>query len=878
MMINPFFEIKYLELKWYDQETLTKVTESLLALDIEYNEQRKLFQIETTIYPKMVGISKGVLAVRFLDQHTDQPYIEITNGEKKYLSSIQDLETGLTWWIVKEQWIKKQNQWSSTTHNSVGTLRLMLRGEVCEVAINGCDFTLEQLEQYLRSFKNDLWELILDDNNVVQASKESKSIGFGEEVIACIDKLVDHAEKVLNNPKVELREVQSLKPRKSVKPVNRTFMELATKTNQRFLTSRATEPSYNVAENRYVLFALGRCYRIIKQIVILAENKKQRLQHMTEKLKTQHDAFQDYVKVDPDLFDSDLKKIEERTSLEYWQKKLDTDLNSNNIILGESVCTELLTIKIENKRNNGDGFFIQVLNKNGDFKKPPSGYYHLLLRNRFSKLLDIFEYNMELEVNCDFDIIRNDDNGKRIVKFWFNRIQSIKLLGFSDVIENAKKSYSKEYELGKDLASKDWLKKLAKKDLDEQEKEKNALRNRIQYYTKNQELCAYVFEKVQPKFRLLKEIIQNFKRLGIKSSSYFPNSMTFVQNQNYQGIHNHYKTIRDITNLHDENLLISLEEIEEIGLVNMPLLYERWTLLQIILVLKGVFRFIPLENWKYKVIEAIKGNQEEIYINLSNDHAKRYITLWYEKKLQNNKRPDFILDLTWFNQNDHNFQRPQYKRFVLDAKFYDKSTFIKAGGMMSKIDELYEHKNYSEDRNNPVFLIHPCQNLIDIQRTAQTWGTRSFLGEIDILGNEEYYAHKKGAIFLNPIDRTFYSDELQRLLGMFLQYKLEDSEGNTNSDRTLAVPICIRCGSTHIMDTPKSDGYYDQNGQWKKRTSRSVWMVCGECEQMQIYNHCSSKNHSSRLIKNGLYWSYHSARASELFNMKCPECGEWGGW
>jgi len=198
---------------------------------------------------------------------------------------------------------------------------------------------------------------------------------------------------------------------------------------------------------------------------------------------------------------------------------------------------------------------------------------------------------------------------------------------------------------------------------------------------------------------------------------------------------------------------------------------------------------------------------------------------------------------------------------------------------MSKINELYEHKNYSEDDQNPVFLVHPCKNLIDQQVTAQEWGKYSFLGELDCLNDEIFYSHNKGAIFLNPIDRNLYSDELQRLLGMFLQYKLETSETDPNNDRTFAVPICIRCGSNHILKIEKSSGYYNKVGEWIKRTPRSVWMQCVECEQMQIYNHCSSNTqNSTRLIKNGLYWSYHSARALEPFNMKCPECGAWGAW
>jgi len=123
-----------------------------------------------------------------------------------------------------------------------------------------------------------------------------------------------------------------------------------------------------------------------------------------------------------------------------------------------------------------------------------------------------------------------------------------------------------------------------------------------------------------------------------------------------------------------------------------------------------------------------------------------------------------------------------------------------------------------------------------------------------------------------------YSDELQRLLGMFLQYKLDSDMHRYGSDKTLAVPMCIRCGSNNFVKIEKNTVWYDKDNVQRTKTQRSVWMTCSECEQMQVYNHCSSRNHQSRIIKNGLYWSYHSARAIEMFNIKCPECGSWGGW
>lgn len=865
-MMNPFFEIKYLELNWYDQKTLTKVTESLISLDTEYDEEHDLFRAETTIYPKVKGVKKGLLGIRFINQKSDTPYIEMPNGEKNYLTSIIDPETNLIWWIAKDRWIKEHKQWSSIAPNIVGTVRFILQGKPCEIAINGSDFTVDQLDQYLRTFKDDLWELILDESSAVQAkAKSAQTIGIGEDAIDCIAHLVDHAQKVLKNPKVELREIQTLKPRKEVKPVNRTFMELSTKSNQKFLTSRATEPSYNVSENRYVLFALERCYRIIKQIVILANNKKQRFQNMVEKLQSQHDALKNFIKVDRDLVVSDLRKIGEKRKNSFWQKYIDTRISKLNIPFSDTPLANNFKIKIENQTKNRDGFFIQIWHK-GKFVKPTTNKSYILgLKDDLKSLIEVLDSGMELEFNCDLTPLYYEN----CVIFNFKNIHKIIFIN-SDSMKKALKSYEEEKKIGVQLAANDWLKPLSKNELEEQEKEKVALRNRINFYNESQKLCEFVFEKVEPKFRLLKSIINQIKVLGIKSSSYFPNSMTFVQNPNYQGVHNNYKVLRDVMNLQDENLLISLEEIDEIGLINMPLLYERWTLIQIILVLKDVFRFIPLDDWKYKIIDAIKTNKEGIAIYLVNEQAKRSLTIWYEKKLPNNRKPDFMLDLVWYEERDFHNLNKKSNRFVLDAKFYDKQTFIREGGMMSKINELYELKNYSEDGQNPVFLIHPCDNLIDQRVTAQEWGKYSYLGEMD--------SYDKGAVFLNPIDRNLYNDELQRLLGMFIQYKLENSETDPNSDKTFAVPICIRCGSNHIVSIQKSEGYRDKDGAWRKRTPRSVWMQCVDCEQMQVYNHCSSKKHNRRLIKNGLYWSYHSARALELFNMKCPECGEWGGW
>jgi len=877
-MMKPEFEIKYIEVQWYDKETVTKVTESLVSLSTEYNDDIECFECETTIYPNTKGL-RGQLAVRFLHNKQVTPYIELPSGGAQHLSPIKDIDTGKTWWVVKDSWDKQNKFWRHTGINTAGTLKLILQEQACHVLIGSVDFTLDQLEMYLSSFKDDLWELVLDDSSSIQADRPSDGIGVNEEVIECIRHLISNAEKVLKNPKVELREIQTIKPRKAVRPVNRTFMELVSKTNQRYLTSRATTPSYNVAENSYILFALERSYRIIKQVSILSGNKFKRYANTVTKLQHQHDSFTDTVTVNKELVVKDLGIIRERCHIEYWQDLLSQKLTANNVSLEHQHYNHNeLYIRTQGYSNDRyskekDGFFIETFN-NALWGKENNKTTILSFKHAFPELLKC------LEPNSEYKIIGTGHRHEtqRAVIYSFSTLSLIELRS-TQGFQGARKKFEEEKQIGTELNASAWKRKLSRNELEEQEKEKTALLNRIAFYSENQKLSKYVFEIVEPKQRQLFKIIKALRKLDIKPSSYFPNSMTFVQNPHYQGIHNGYKTLRDVTNLADDQLLVNLEEIDAIGLVNMPLLYERWCLLQIIKVLKESFRFIPKNNWKYQLIDAIKTNKVDIEVSFSNIDAKRFITLTYEKTLDSGKRPDFVIDLDWYADNDHQNQCLQKKRFVLDAKFYDKNTFERFGGLMGVVDILYNQKNYRESTDNPVFIIHPCNNVLPERVTSQEWGRNSFLGELPIGKSSLNPDHQYGGVLLNPIDKRLYSDELQRLLGLFLQYKLESSgtlDNERSDDRTVSKPFCIRCGSVNIRTNDKPSYYYNSQGQKVNRTSRSVWMQCNDCEQFISFNHCRSTN--TRLIKNGFYWTYHSARAIEPFNNKCPKCSEWGAW
>lgn len=876
--MKPIFEIKYIEIQWYDESTITKVTESLTNLSLEYNNRTKIFECETTIYPNTQGL-RGQLGIRVLDNSQVTPYIELPKGQVKNLSPIKDIDTGRTWWIVKDSWDKQNQFWTHTGINTAGKLKFVLQNQKCHVFIGAMDFTYDELEIYLSSFKDDLWELMLDDSSAIQTNKSTNGIGVNESLIECINRLISHAEKVLETPKVELREIQDLKPRKAVKPVNRTFMEIVSKTNQRFLTSRATVPSYNVSENRYVLFALERSYRIIKQIAILSGNKSNRYTNMVVKLKDQYNALSDCVMADRDLVAKEYRVLRERSQIRFWQDLFLEKLRGNNIQFVDvhRNQTELYirtqgyaTIKDSNEKY---GFFIEIF-RNGIWGRDYERTTILSFRYNYQTLLQCLEPYTEYKI---IGQVRSNVNTNSVI-YNILRLNQIEIIETSKRIK-AQENLKKEEQLAINLIKDGWKKKLDTNELKEQEQEKTALMNRVDFYTENQRRADYVFKQVAQKQKQILKIIKALRKFDIKPSSHFPNSMTFVQNPHYQGVHNGYRLLREQTNLADEDILVHLEEVDSIGLVNMPLLYERWCLLQIIRVLKDGFRFVLKEGWKYQLIDAVKNNKTDIQINLANTDSKRFITLTYEKTLDSGKRPDFVIDLEWYSESDVVNGHPHSKRFVLDAKFYNKATFEKLGGLMGVTDQLYNKKDYKESaNNNPVFILHPCKNALPERVTSQEWGRYSFLGELPIAGSEPV-KHQYGGVFLNPIERVLYTDELQRLLGLFLQYKLEDSNTIANgsaNDCTLSKPFCIRCGSSDLSQVDKSSSYYNTKGKWVSRTKSSVWMKCNECQQFISFNHCG--NTKTRLIKNGIYWTYQSAKAIEPFNIKCPDCGEWGGW
>jgi hypothetical protein len=853
------FEVKYLDVSWYDQNTVLKIVESFVPLTVLFNSESKAFSCDILLYPEAPGIKHGQLAFRLLDKSNVVPYFELANEGRVSLKEVVDTETGKSWWIEANQWVAKNKSWASKSYRTAGKIKARLNNQLCQINIGSSEFTAKQLDRYLADFKSDLWELILDEKSYITGAAKHLNDGVTEASITLISNILSHAQKILKQPKAELREIQAIKPRKMVKPVTRTFMELATKGDGRFLTSRATEPSYNVPENRYVLFALERIYKILKQLVIVSNSKINRFENTIQKLNERYQTFSQERLINKDLVRKDLEDLR----LSYNIGELNRELTKKFKTLDTSVYElEKLPnwyVKIGGETRNGDSIFLGIKTQFHEewfegkskvqnvFLKFENDYFKTLLKKNF-------EYEIQAEISHLSGMTRS---GTAWHTYKLHKISNIKIIGGVG-IQYLQEKFLQEKEKALLFSAKGWIQKLSPQELAEQNREKISVKNQIDFYQTSFDKAKYVHGLISPKLTKYQSLLTSLKSMGVKPISTFPNSMTFVQNPDYQAIHTGYKKLRKFTNLSDEDLLLSLEKIEEIGLINMPLLYERWCLLQIIKVLVQNYGYIPTEDWKRKLLRIVETGKHNQSIGFLNNNLKRRIRIFYEPTLKNGRTPDFVLDVVFLKKNGSKGT----KRLVMDAKFYSDDLLSRIGGISKTITQLYHTKDYSEGGKNSVFMLHPAKNAIPEVVSPQAWGANSFLGELkmfdwdDSLRSE--YFHKYGAVCANPVLRLRYLDEIQRLLGMFLQYGIEDNSLQSGNDDVESFNFCISCGSGDLKPVHTTTG-----------NTKSKWYECNFCQHFTTYNHCKC---GTRLIKNGEYWSYHSLMPMEPLNIKCPKC------
>ncbi|TKF21076.1 EstP [Vibrio genomosp. F6] len=848
-MSNANFVIKYIETSWHDKFTLLELVESQYHLLLDEVSKEK-FEAFTTIYPNVEGLKRSQIAISYTDRKTHRsPVIVLPGGTTVPLTKIEDPNTGKIWWVEPGEWNSHNKEWRNNTHRTAGAISFRIGKQNLKLHVTLSDASKDDLDKYLIDFKSGMWELILDESSYIHAEAKKGIAGSVDETtLKLVDSILSAGRHVLKKPKSELREIQTLKPRKAVKPVPRTFMEIATKGESRQLTSRGSKANFNVAENCYVLYVLMATQRIVSQLCRVSRSKTERLSNNLEKLQQRADSFKDYKEVKRDLVVKDYKVALESVNVEKinldkakYLEKLDQYSSSGGGTTG--------FVKVQKATNNNDGYFCKIkYDDNGEWQN--LGNSSSMILNLNEKYFPLFEPNSEYLLSAEMTTSWYK-NGQTVV-FKPVYISNIKVLPSSKKIADIEKIKQQAIE----LKSNGWKRKLSNEELKEQEKERVSIRNRQVFFSHQLQSISHVYEFLTPKEKQLRELIKQIKALGVYPKSSFPNSMTFVQNPSYQAVHSGYKKLKEQVGLTDEDILMSLEKVDSIGLVNIPLLYERWCLLQLIKSFIHSFRFQVEDGWKRKLLRILENKYSDDVIYFFNNSSKREISLSYEPRLSNGKTPDFVLDMTFETKKGVKLK----KRVVLDAKFYSRAFMRGRGGLNGVLEELAIKKDYSENSKNAVYVLHPEAHALEDAGgpvSPQEWGAITYLGELRLFDwDSRNPPHQYGAVCLNPLLSHQHSDEMQRLIGMLLQYepsKFHQSDDVENHN------FCIGCGSSSLRLVLHN-----------QRNSKKLWYQCNECELFTVYNHCHSCNH--RLIKNGEYWTYHSTMPMQPTNIKCPKC------
>lgn len=864
--IIDIVEAKYINIKWADKSSSLKIIESKDAIN-SIKTSTNNFTIEATTFTKIDIVHYGQLAFRILDNSlTSSPYFLKATGEKSYLIKVKDNATNKVWWVEGDKWSKSNKRWESEIFRSAGNVKLNV-GQCCiTIRIGSCSFSYNQLKKYLQDFKNDLWYLILHETSYISAPvKEKKTQILDVNSVQYFYRFNGFAAKVLEQPKSELREIQELKNIKQVKPTPRTFMEIATIGYKKQLTSRAYKPSYNVPENKYVLYIVNRIVNLLKNLDKVTEYVDSSLTNRRNIQERRLKSFSDKIKINREAVVSEYNELKHKIKQE---KTRLIELLNNQKETYEDVQDVFYTITLGRNLTNSKDFFIQK-----GFSKLDNGYYQVSFDEIFNSTFK--EYGTyEIQGKVTYKIIDNPQ-GKNKHLITFHYIDQIILI--DSTLEKKLSNIEAE---AINLKNNNWERPITNQERKDQVQEKLEIEKSIDTLTKGLKSNKETSVKLIPALNQLRRTQKELVKLNIKPSSLLPSSMSFIQNPNYQGVHKLYKVIQELSGV-DEQLFDGLEEAESIGILNISLIYERWCFLQIVKTLVDKFKFTPEINWKQKLLNQIINSDpndiRNVKIHFENKNTSRKITLWYEKVLESGKRPDFVVDLI----SDFNPINTISKRLVLDAKFYEN--IDERGGISEVINDLYVGKNYSENNNNKVIILHPSPNSVTPINTPQDWAKDTYLGETKLLykDDNELPDHNYGAVLLSPIvNQGKYLDSLQMCLGMFLQYGVENNkleEENYNewvNSQIVVLPkginplskekvFCLVCGG------------HEHSFQVNKTLYGVRWeLTCYACLHKTFYNYCVSKVCRNRLFKHGPYWTYHATEALHPYNIKCPSCSE----
>lgn len=855
-----FVDIRYLDIVWNTDRSVLKVEESDRPIELDRVDHH--WCADTVTYPQKYFY----IGICITGTPLYEPYLKLPNNELSPLVPIKVPGADRTWWIQKGEWDKNHLKYFSTLYRTAGRVEVSVQNETIILENHAVNFSVADLEYYLSDLKGKLWMLMLDSKSASKVSiqKETPSV-FSGEVVKILGELASSFEAVIKKPQVVLSEIQEKRPKRSVRPVPKTFREIATQSTPKFLTSRSYKESYNTPENRYIHYLASRTLYLLKTLNRLSSHQLNAMRDKVERDKhwLQEESGRTTKVVDPRVINNEIQAIaldlekQHQSLSEAAQVEL-TDSYFDNI-LGQTY-----TVSLGKSYSNSSTKYFVILLNGEDFKQAHGTYLIFSSSIEFTRILNtnrLGAYEFRI-TGSGSKSRKTNGNGVLYFELCFTRIDAIDIVRSPLEQELARLRASRER-----LENNDWVTNLHREELEGIYNQAQIARSRLSSIEAALELLGEFDSHIPSVISRIKKSIQFFNMHKVKKQQECPNSMVFVQNPLYATAKSLYRKVSILEGI-DESLLNSLMAIDEIGLVNLPNLYERWCLIQLIVVISDIYHFQIQEEWQQKVIDAVLNNSKNVEINFSCERRQLAIKLTYEKELESGKRPDYVIDLHYntyaSNYEANTFAREpsdpikwhiderKEQRMVLDAKFRGN---VSEQHINNLITELYDGKGYSEDDKNAVFVIHPVAKVINARTSPLRWGQYCNYGQADRAD------HKKGAVYLSPSREHNNSIEnLQRLVGMLLQNHTSILDDGNRKNVIWHNKCCISCGG---YDLSISLGVSQGGNKVNK-------IHCNFCGQNTTETRCVSCERP--LYKNGINWTYHRTRAEQTTNIVCPEC------
>lgn len=851
------FEVLLISIDWESPNRVRTIVPSKKFLEASKIDGNK-YVYDIVLYNK-----EDDLYFQFAIKTKHTPFLKTIDGRWNQNSRLHNIQGDL--WIVKGDWRTGQRGISyhhCPSINTIGKIEIGISENLQEIQhfitidinSNIDDFDFAQLKS---DFEGELWNLITSNKSNVSSDKTEirycgKIFRYAEN--QSIIEFIKAFDQIAKNPKRELSHTKELRRAENVIPIAETYRKLSIAGTTSLLPSKAVLENYDIYENRFVCFMLHSIYLIVSKNIKYTSLQIERLKNEIEVLNQKISILQDPdPKVNPEKINDEILAQEE--FLNEWKTKWEnrkTRFVNNHNNIADSFTELVFQISGVRYFEGKPTFWGNKLNGNDlgwsalEFETDPD---------------ELFEDGKETTVKFFAAYKRQamtvGGNQRNKFSVWAIRQGSFEYVSsFQDkIIQRQKANYAT-------LKNNNWkqFSILSTSDRNKFIQERN---NQVQTLSKNIEKLNFQiknigeFNKEQSHLQpLLEQRLKTnfFRRIKWKNVQGFKPSMTFIQNITYRNALRYYKEVLKSEGI-DIEIYDLYENVTSFGLREMPQVYELWCLVTLIKVLEEGFYFKHNKNDLKQLPKAINPDRQSISqyvkINLDGSLAGRNVTLHYQKSIAENKRPDFILEVTC-NKRTINL--------VLDSKFknynYKKSLVYETVDMINKYGG---NKNY-------VFIFHPCKDGIFEDRNIKYTnhgGERIFYGE----GEDQqikFPFHEYGYIELKPN----FTDTLKKLIAMSFEYLLEPTRNAKQDNRDINPRpenemFCLNCGRANITMTEFLRG---NNRHYFSCTCNET-----DCGHKIYIDYCW--NCKTKLFKHGSYWDYHLESTWSIFDIRCPNCG-----